>query len=208
MPGRRSPGLAGDGDAQCVLCNDSAAVSLGGVSAAQSGGQPDADEGLRFPEEIEPEERLSGAVEECIFTQLERERDAMSALFGRNRDRLMELCPDFGTSVVFDGKKLHSHSTGRTRSDGTCSDSDANWGRQAYRREGSDGKPWSHEVKLFGYRLHLVADTRHELPFDFRVEAASVSETPVCREMMSEILVECGDRCTLLRLCRRPRPGR
>ena len=132
-----------------------------------------------------------------LLEQLEREHGAMYALFERNRDRLMELCPDFGTSLGFDGKKLHSYSTGRIRSDGTCSDPDADWGRQVYRGVGSDGKPWSHEVKWFGYRLHLVADTRYELPFDFRVEAASVSETPVCREMMSEILsdTEAGARC-------------
>ena len=132
-----------------------------------------------------------------LLAQLEREHGAMYALFERNRDRLMELCPDFGTSLGFDGKKLHSYSTGRTRADGTCSDPDADWGRQVYRGVGSDGKPWSHEVKWFGYRLHLVADTRDELPFDFRVEAASVSETPVCREMMSKILsdTEAGARC-------------
>ena len=49
----------------------------------------------------------------------------------------------------------------------------------------------------FGYRLHLVADTRYKLPFDFRVETASVSETRVCREMMSdaETSARCGDIC-------------
>ena len=41
---------------------------------------------------------------------------------------------------------------------------------------------------MVGYQLHMVADTRYDLPFDFRVEATSVSETPVCGEMMSEIL--------------------
>ena len=42
-------------------------------------------------------------------------------------------------------------------------------------------------MKWFGFKLHLVADTRYELPVDFRVEAAGVSETPVCREMMAEV---------------------
>ena len=52
-------------------------------------------------------------------------------------------------------------------------------------------------MKWFGYRLHLVADTRYELPFDFRVEAASVFETRVCRKMTSEILsnAEAGACC-------------
>ena len=49
----------------------------------------------------------------------------------------------------------------------------------------------------FGFKLHLVADTRYELPVDFRVEAAGVSETPVCREMMAEVLSNspAGERC-------------
>lgn len=50
LSGRRLPGVVGGGDAQCVLCQSGAAVSLGGVSAAQSGRQPDADESLRFSE--------------------------------------------------------------------------------------------------------------------------------------------------------------
>ena len=70
----------------------------------------------------------------CGFSLLETaervecEHGAMCALFNRNRDWLMEACPDFGTSLGFDAKKLHSHSTSRTRADGTCSDPDADWG--------------------------------------------------------------------------------
>ena len=50
-----------------------------------------------------------------LLAQLEREHDAMSALFDHNRDRLMEECPDFGTCLGLDGKKLHSYSIGRMR---------------------------------------------------------------------------------------------
>ena len=64
-----------------------------------------------------------------LLEQLECEHDAMSALFYRNFDRLMEECLDFGTSLGLDGKKLHSHSADRTRADGTCNDPDADWGR-------------------------------------------------------------------------------
>lgn len=60
-----------------------------------------------------------------LLAPVECEHGAMSALFDRNLDRLMEVRPDFGTSLGFDGKKLHSHSPGRTLADGTCSDPDA-----------------------------------------------------------------------------------
>ena len=49
-----------------------------------------------------------------LLEQLKSEHGAMSTLFDRNRDRLMEMCPDFGTSQGLDGKKLHWHLTGRT----------------------------------------------------------------------------------------------
>ena len=99
-----------------------------------------------------------------LLEQLACEHVAMSALFYRNLDRLMELCPEFGASLGLDGKKLHSHSAGRTRSDGTCGDPDADWDRQVYRGVGSDGKPWSHVVKWFGYWLHLVAERATSCP--------------------------------------------
>ena len=132
-----------------------------------------------------------------FFQLLMQEQDAVMELFYDNRERLMERCPDFGASLGFDGKKLHSYSTGRTRADGTCSDPDAAWGCHEYRGTGLDGKSWCKTVKWFGFKLHLVADTRYELPVDFRVEAAGVSETPVCREMMAEVLSNspAGERC-------------
>lgn len=59
--------MVGGGDAQCVLCRPGAAVSLGGVSAPQTGGQLDADEGLRFFAKDGQEGQEPGAVKECIF---------------------------------------------------------------------------------------------------------------------------------------------
>ena len=48
LPERRSQGLAGGGDAQCVPCRSGATVSICRVSAAQSSGQSAVDEGFRF----------------------------------------------------------------------------------------------------------------------------------------------------------------
>ena len=41
-----------------------------------------------------------------------QEQDAVMELFYSNRERLMELCPNFEASLGFDGKKLHSYLTG------------------------------------------------------------------------------------------------
>ena len=53
-----------------------------------------------------------------LLAQLVCEHGAMSALFDRNRDRLMKADPDFGTNLGFDSKKLYSYSTGRTHANG------------------------------------------------------------------------------------------
>ena len=132
-----------------------------------------------------------------LLRQVEDELDVIRAMFYHNRDLLKQACPDFGESLGFDGKKLHSHSTGRTRADGTFSDADADWGRHDYRGKDAKGNDWCKTVTWFGYKLHLVADTSCELPFDFRVEKANSSETKVCQEMVAEILLdeEVRERC-------------
>ena len=64
-------------------------------------------------------------------------------------------------------------------------------------RERCTGNDWCKTVTWFSYKLHLVADTCCELPFEFRVEKANSSETGVYQEMVKEILSdeEVRERC-------------
>ena len=68
MPEKRSPGLAGGCDAQCVLCPAGAAVLLNGFFAASSGEQPDADEDFRISELISDNRAGSKLKRELIPT--------------------------------------------------------------------------------------------------------------------------------------------
>ena len=47
-----------------------------------------------------------------FFQLLLQEQDAVMELPYSNRERLMELCPNFEANLGFDGKKLHSYLTG------------------------------------------------------------------------------------------------
>ena len=122
--------LAGGSDAQCVLrhaglqyrsveclrrnlANNPTLMRVCGFAS-----EADANGHMRVP---------SKSTFSRFFQLLVQEQDAVMELFYDNRERLMERCPDFGASLGFDGKKLHSYSTGRTRADGTCSDPDAAW---------------------------------------------------------------------------------
>ena len=103
-----------------------------------------------------------------LLGQAEDELGAVSAMFYSNRDLLRQACPDFGRNLRFNGKKLHSYSIGRIRTDSTCSDAEAAWGRHDYRRKDArdaSGNDWCKTVTWFGFWLHLVADTGLELPF-------------------------------------------
>ena len=44
-----------------------------------------------------------------LLQRVECKHGVFRALFDRNRDQLMQACPNFGTSLGIDGKKLHSH---------------------------------------------------------------------------------------------------
>ena len=70
----------------------------------------------------------------------------------RRGDLLAEL-PGFGQPLGYDGKMLPAHATGQT-----CPAS------------GQPDKAW------FGYGLHVIADTVHEIPVAWRLTRASASE--------------------------------
>jgi hypothetical protein len=94
------------------------------------------------------------------------------------RRELMEELPDLGCHLGYDGKAIESHSTGQVdRDSGQSSDPDADWGK--HETSGVDartGKPWKKIKSWFGYGLHLIADTRYELPVAVHVTPASASE--------------------------------
>lgn len=54
---------------------------------------------------------------------------------------------------------------------------DADWGVKTYRGKRQDGSAWEKVVTWFGFELHLVVDSQHELPLHYKVTQASASET-------------------------------
>ena len=118
---------------------------------------------------------------------LERRAGMVSDLVPRLRRELMQALPDYGRFLGADGKAIPSHSTGRTlKGKGRTSDPDADRGVHAHKGVNQrTGKPWERIASWFGYKLHLIGDTQHELPVAFSVEKASVSE----RKVLSRDLV-------------------
>jgi hypothetical protein len=94
-------------------------------------------------------------------------------------DELKELLPDLGFSVAVDSKGVNSagRPTQKTESDGRR-DTEADWGKKTYRGQREDGTLWEKVVKWFGYKIHLLVDTKYEMPIGYRVTRASVSDSP------------------------------
>ena len=131
---------------------------------------------------------------------VETKNSLVSGMIPELRRQLMVVLPDFGQHLGYDGKAIESYSTGRTDGEsGQRSDPDADWGQ--HETSGVDartGKLWKKVKSWFGYGLHLIADTRYEIPVTFHLTPASHSEQVELRVMLGELFEEhpeLAERC-------------
>lgn len=137
---------------------------------------------------------------------MEHEPD-VRAMFHVLVESLRAEIPDLGQFQVFDGKALPSFAKSpkkRPAEEGEPAqqseaalaaqaelpdrrrDDDADWGVKTYRGKRADGTPWEKVVTWFGFELHLLADSTHEMPIDYKVTKASASEQPELLALVEE----------------------
>ena len=134
-------------------------------------------------------ERLERVAVPEALVDVEEERGPVSAMVDDLRAALMAALPDFGRHPGYDGKAIGSHSTGvGDRKTGTTSDPDADWGRHGTSGVGRDGRLWTKVTSWFGYRLHVIADTRHGIPVAASLTRASASEVRELKRMASGLM--------------------
>ena len=126
------------------------------------------------------------------LAKLEAERGLIAGMMGKLREQLMEEVEDFGEHLGYDGKAVESHSTGRKSGKrGKTSDPDADWGKHEMGgKDRKTGKLWRKIKTWFGYQVHLIADTRYEIPVACRVRRASQSEVKQLEAMTEELFEE------------------
>jgi hypothetical protein len=92
-------------------------------------------------------------------------KEEIEGMFDRLVEELKGLLPDLGFSVAVDSKGVSSagRPTKETGEDGRR-DRDANWGKKLYRGRREDGTLWEKVVNWFGYKIHLLVDTKYEMP--------------------------------------------
>jgi hypothetical protein len=124
-------------------------------------------------------------------------QEEVQTMFDALVKKLMQLLPDLGVHLAGDGKAIASHARPRkvvdkdapTPTPGALApdgrrDLDANMGFKIYRGEDENGTPWEKVTKWFGYKMHLVADVKYELPVAFTLTRASASEVVEMRDTL------------------------
>lgn len=120
-------------------------------------------------------------------------------------ESLRQELPDLGAFLAFDGKALPSFGKPTKKAPAAAApsdpapaavkgvpqtdrrrDEDADWGVKTYRGKRADGSTWEKIVKWFGFELHLLVDTTHEMPLDYKLTRASASEQPELLALVAE----------------------
>jgi hypothetical protein len=116
----------------------------------------------------------------------------LDGMFHQLVEQLKEQLPELGRKLAVDSKAIPSfgrpvtdekkqQETDRRR------DLDANWGTKTYRGQREDGSQWEKTKRWFGYKLHLLVDSVHELPLAFSVTEASGGDSPELVTLLNDL---------------------
>ncbi|MBP7510106.1 MAG: transposase [Prolixibacteraceae bacterium] len=113
-----------------------------------------------------------------FFTKLIKYQNIIDEILHSNIEKLKKLLPDFGKDLAMDGKAIISY-----RKD----DKDADLGFKKESVPDNELKSGEHTISWLGYKLHMICDSKYELPVSFKVTKASKHESPYLKTMLREI---------------------
>ena len=90
-------------------------------------------------------------------------------------ERLRWYLPDLGKQSGVDSTAIRTWARGR-RDPSKSADPEARWGRKTKRWTDKQGKVHEDVTKWFGYKGHLLVDTKHELPLARRLTPANAAD--------------------------------
>jgi hypothetical protein len=121
---------------------------------------------------------------ERVFTgflkSLQQEQNELDRIFSAITDALYETLPSFGERLAGDGKYLDSHAKRPPKENvgGTDfrTENDAEFSVKEYHYTGNDGKKHTKKETHYGFKAHIVCDTKTELPVAFTLTKANRDE--------------------------------
>jgi len=110
-----------------------------------------------------------------------KHRKYVFAMFDEVVGLLSEEIPDLGKTLALDSKAIKSFGhevkdDDRLKQSDGRRDIDGNVGVKRYSGRREDGTLWEKVTSWFGYKLHLIVDSRHEIPLSFSLTRASRSD--------------------------------
>jgi len=90
-------------------------------------------------------------------------------------ERLRWYLPDLGEQSGVDSTAIRTWARGR-KDPLKSADPDARWGKKVKRWTDKQGKVHENVTKWFGYKAHLLVDTKHELPLARRLTPANAAD--------------------------------
>lgn len=119
-------------------------------------------------------------------------QELLQTIFGKLIDELTKALPDLGEKLAVDSKSIKSFGgpvsdEEKKVEDDRRRDTDADWGKKRYRGVRKDGTTWEKVVRWFGYKLHLLVDSKYELPLAFNLTKASRSDFPELMTLVEEL---------------------
>lgn len=124
-----------------------------------------------------------------FFKSLIKYQEEIDKMFNLMVENLKKVLPDLGETLAGDGKAIQSYANRQSKSgnnDGR-SENDADIGVKRNLSEKKDEKTYMKIKSWFGYRLHLIVDSKYELPVAYEVTKASKGEQPVMRKMITKL---------------------
>ena len=137
-----------------------------------------------------------------MFKNLKKIEPLLKECFNELRNFMYENLKDFGKNVGEDGKIFESKAKRPNKNgdeqDARC-DMDADFTiKQNYYKDPKTGECKVKKKTYFGYRYHLLADVDYELPIEYTVTKASVSEKKELIKHINMLDIKMKDKIEIL----------
>ena len=110
-----------------------------------------------------------------MLKKLLKYQEDIDLMFNKVVEEIRQVLPDFGKNTAVDSKGIKSECNGKSKrkDKDKRGDKEADWGKKEYRGQREDGTLWEKIISWFGYKVHLLVDTKYELPISYEITKAS-----------------------------------
>jgi hypothetical protein len=124
-----------------------------------------------------------------FLSNLRRNKRLLTKVFCKLVELLSQELPDLGKELGVDSKAINSlsrHANKNKQKDGRR-DTTADYGVKKYKGIDKNGKEWEKQKSWYGYKVHILADVKYEIPVSFFVTKASESDMKNLLPLLKEL---------------------